>query len=177
MFQPRYFSMMYSHFTSFCSQVARLQSMHSSRYSFSGAATAKGMVLVTKGNIAQLFENIGRGKGGIIAAELALWNGEDCPAEKCSRCCVSPNTEVYICITFIARYFSSTLNCNALQNPEAASGSGDPSTAWRKRIRGNAWAMAANKTNARTKSIDASPRAGGVSRSPQMERTKKASWF
>jgi len=75
--------------------VGRLQGLHKSRYGH-GLVAGRGMVHVTKANIARLFEQGSKGKGGIIEAAQAYWSGGPCPADNCPKCCYHSPAKVHL---------------------------------------------------------------------------------
>lgn len=45
------------------------------------------MKQIDKDNIVKLYEAKGVGRGGVIAAGIAYWQGLACPLQQCPRCC------------------------------------------------------------------------------------------
>ena len=77
---------MHEYLLTLFNEISRLQQLHKSRYAY-GLVAGRGMVRVTKSNLASLFEQSSRGKGGLIEAAKAYWTGSTCPAAQCHRCC------------------------------------------------------------------------------------------
>ena len=82
--------MVHEYLLTLLAEVARLQTLHTSRYGH-GLVAGKAMVHMTARNLPALFEQSSKGKGGVMEAALAYWRGTPCPEKACERCCfVSP---------------------------------------------------------------------------------------
>jgi len=88
------------------SEVSRLQQLHRSRYAYHQIISK--MKELNRDNIVKFYDARGVGRGGVLAAALAYWEGSSCPEKQCHRCCNIENHHESGSISTAAKYLDKS---------------------------------------------------------------------